>query len=138
MSSPYDAWLTSTKVQQHLNSKERVPEDGPKQETSNLINHIQQRKRGRGGDKRDPHKTSSPTYQSHTKEARDGGPASVYLIDHVGSVGGGQHRDVLELLNAVHLCQELSQYPVAYAAGARRAGREEKEHKTDEWMKNGA
>lgn len=42
-----------------------------------------------------------------------------YLIDHVGPVGGGQHRDVPELLDAVHLCQELSQDPVAHAAGAR-------------------
>lgn len=52
---------------------------------------------------------------------KDREPASVYLIDHVGSVGGGQHSDVSELLDAVHLCQELSQDPVAYAAGARGA-----------------
>lgn len=50
---------------------------------------------------------------------------SVYLIDHVGSVSGGQHSDVPELLDAVHLRQELSQDPVAYAAGARGAGRED-------------
>lgn len=53
---------------------------------------------------------------------KDREPASVYLIDHVGPVGGGQHSDVSELLHAVHLCQELSQDPVAYAAGARGAG----------------
>lgn len=47
--------------------------------------------------------------------------ASVYLIDHVGPVGGGQHSDVSELLDAVHLCQELSQDAVAYTAGARGA-----------------
>lgn len=59
-------------------------------------------------------------------------PASVYLIDHVGPVGGRQHGDVPELLHAVHLCQELSQDPVADTAGPRRAGRGGQEHKTDE------
>lgn len=49
-------------------------------------------------------------------------PASVYLIDHVGAVGGCQHGDVSELLHAVHLCQQLSQDAVPDAAGARRAG----------------
>lgn len=52
---------------------------------------------------------------------KDREPASVYLIDHVGPVGGGQHSDVSELLDAVHLCQELSKDPVANTAGARRA-----------------
>lgn len=47
--------------------------------------------------------------------------ASVYLIDHVGPVGGSQHSDVSELLDAVHLCQELSQDPVSHTAGARGA-----------------
>lgn len=62
-------------------------------------------------------------------------PASVYLIDHVGAVGGCQHGDVPELLHAVHLCQELGQDPVADAAGARRAGRGGREDKTDEWKR---
>lgn len=52
----------------------------------------------------------------------------IYLIYHVGPVGGGQHGDVPELLDAVHLCQELGQDPVPYATrprGAERAkGRE--------------
>lgn len=84
---------------------------------------IQQRKGGRQG--RHTHNISPVLSIKGPKEegeGKDNQPASVYLIDHVGPVGGGQHGDVLELLNPVHLCQELSQDPVPYAAGARGAG----------------
>lgn len=73
------------------------------------------RQEGGNGDKH----TTSP----QRDEGRE--PPSVYLIDHVGPVGGGQHGDVSELLDAVHLCQELSQDTVANAAGARGAGGED-------------
>lgn len=73
----------------------------------------------------DTQTTSPQPYQSQTKEEeerdKDRELASVYLIDHVRPVGGGQHSDVPELLDAVHLCQELSQDPVAYAARSRGA-----------------
>lgn len=60
--------------------------------------------------------------QREGRRDKENKPASVYLIDHVGPVGGGQHGDVAELLHAVHLCQELGQDAVPDAAGARRAG----------------
>lgn len=60
--------------------------------------------------------------QREGRRDKESEPASVYLIDHVGPVGGGQHGDVPELLHAVHLCQQLSQHAVPDAAAARRAG----------------
>lgn len=59
------------------------------------------------------------------KRRKEGLKTSVYLIDHVGAVGGGQHGDVSELLDAVHLCQELSEDAVADTAGAWGAGEED-------------
>lgn len=105
--------------------RERVEEDGPKQATFNLINHIQQRKGGeRRRQERQTHNISSTLSirdQRGGRGDKDRELPYVYLIDHVGPVGGGQHSDVSELLDAVHLCQELSQDPVAYTTGARRA-----------------
>lgn len=49
-------------------SEERVEKDRPEQATFNLINHVQQRKGGRGGDKGDTQTTSPQPYQSRTKE----------------------------------------------------------------------
>lgn len=56
--------------------------------------------------------------QREGRRDKENEPATVYLIDHVRAVGGCQHRDVPELLHAVHLCQELSQDAVPDAAGA--------------------
>lgn len=106
----------------HPNRQERGEEDRAEQETFNLISHEQQRKGGRGGDTgKHTHTISSAlsiTDQRGGRRDKDSETASVYLIDHVGPVGGGQHSDVSELLDAVHLCQELSQDAVSYAPGA--------------------
>lgn len=111
----------------HPNRQERAEEDRAERETFNLISHAQQRKGGRGGDKgKHTHTISSTlsiTDQRGGRRDKDSETASVYLIDHVGPVGGGQHSDVSELLDAVHLCQELSQDAVAYAPRAWRAER---------------
>lgn len=114
----------STTPKQPSDNIQRVELDRPERATFNLINHVQQRQGGKGGDKTDKHTTSPQPYQSGTREEEGDmktEPASVYLIDHVGPVGGGQHSDVSELLDAVHLCQKLSQDPVTYTAGARGA-----------------
>lgn len=87
----------------------------PEQVTFNLINHVEQE-----GEE----KAQCPlSYQSHPEDEGGVGKMSVYLIDHVGPVGGGEHRDVPKLLDSVHLRQELSQDPVADAAGPRGATR---------------
>ena len=88
-----------------------MEEDRPEQAAFDLINHIQQRKSGEG----DKHTTTTPQHD-HSEP-----PPSAHLIDHVGPVGGGQHGDVSELLDAVHLCQELSQDTVTDTTGARGA-----------------
>lgn len=44
-----------------------------------------------------------------------------YLVDHVRSVGGGENSDVLELLDPVHLRQQLRQDAVGHATRSRRA-----------------
>lgn len=84
--------------------------------------------RGREGERRQDGQTHnilsglSIMDQRGGRRDKENEPASVYLIDHVRAVGGCQHGDVPELLHAVHLCQELSQDPVANAARARGAG----------------
>lgn len=49
-------------------SEERVEQDRLEQATFDLINHVQQRKGGKGGDRRDKQTTSPQPYQSQTKE----------------------------------------------------------------------
>ncbi len=41
-----------------------------------------------------------------------------HLVDAVGSVGGGEHEDVPQRLDAVHLGEQLRQHPVRHVAGA--------------------
>lgn len=105
-------------------SEEQVTEDGAGQAAFNLINHVQQSKGGRGVDKGDKLNISSSLSimdQRGGWRDEDREPASVYLIDHVRPVGGSQNGDVSELLDAVHLCQELSQDPVPHTTGTRGA-----------------
>lgn len=84
--------LNSAALKQHsdriqTNRRELKKTERSKQ-TFNLINHVQQRKGGSGGDKGDTHITSPQPYQSQTKEEEGEGKTESWHLFTLSIMSG--------------------------------------------------